>query len=220
MKLAFLGLTAEQRSRAIEEAAARQGVSPVIIEKDFWVCFALSLLYRSEFGESLVFKGGTSLSKVFGAIRRFSEDIDLSLAPEFLNLPKPGLSRNQANKWMLLAELACVEAVRDRITPELNRQLAIIVQDRPAGLRLDARFEFQVAPPWGRTRLSLFLYPNECTRKKITDKTGVTKDLLGSGTHWEVITISQARKIVTAGTKRVPPKVMLRVFRSSYAEQE
>jgi predicted nucleotidyltransferase component of viral defense system len=61
MKLAFLGLTAEQRGRAIEEAAARQGVSPVIIEKDFWVCFALSLLYRSEFGESLVFKGGTSL---------------------------------------------------------------------------------------------------------------------------------------------------------------
>ncbi|MFN9539910.1 MAG: hypothetical protein ACK6A8_11795, partial [Planctomycetota bacterium] len=66
----------------------------------------------------------------------------------------------------------------------------------------------------------LFLYPNECTRKKNTDKTGVIKDLLGSGTHWEVITISQARKFVTAGTKRVPPKVMLRVFRSSYAEQE
>jgi hypothetical protein len=158
MKLAFLGLTAEQRSRAIEEAAARQGVSPVIIEKDFWVCFALSLLYRSEFGESLVFKGGTSLSKVFGAIKRFSEDIDLSLAPEFLNLPKPGLSRNQANKWMLLAEQACVEAVRDRITPELNRQLAVIVQDRPAGLRLAARFEFQVAPQAGAP-VVFFHYP-------------------------------------------------------------
>ncbi|MFM7561637.1 MAG: hypothetical protein ACKO81_01235 [Planctomycetota bacterium] len=58
MKLAFLGLTLDQRSRAIQEAAARQGVSPVITEKDFWVCFTLSLLYRSEFGESLVFKGG------------------------------------------------------------------------------------------------------------------------------------------------------------------
>ena len=158
MKSAFLGLTAEQRSRAIEEAAARQGVSPVIIEKDFWVCFALSLLYRSEFGESLVFKGGTSLSKVFGAIKRFSEDIDLSLAPEFLNLPKPGLSRNQANKWMLLAEQACVEAVRDRITPELNRQLAVIVQDLPAGLRLDTRFEFQVAPQAGAP-VVFFHYP-------------------------------------------------------------
>ena len=64
-------------------------------EKDFWVCYILSILFRCEFGESLVFKDGTSLSKVFGAINRFSEDIDLSLLPEFLKLPEPGISRNQ-----------------------------------------------------------------------------------------------------------------------------
>lgn len=62
------------------EAAARLGIRPVIIEKDFWVCVALRLLFeRSRFGASLVFKGGTSLSKAHGLIERFSEDIDLVL---------------------------------------------------------------------------------------------------------------------------------------------
>jgi hypothetical protein len=67
-----------------------------------------------------VFKGGTSLSKVFGVIERFSEDIDLSLSPEFLKLPEAGTSRNQANKWMIRAEVACGAAVRDRIGPVME----------------------------------------------------------------------------------------------------
>jgi predicted nucleotidyltransferase component of viral defense system len=54
-------------------------------------------VFKSEFTGSLVFKGGTSLSKVFGVIDRFSEDIDLSLSPAFLQLPEAGSSRNQAN---------------------------------------------------------------------------------------------------------------------------
>jgi hypothetical protein len=59
-----------------------------------------------------VFKGGTSLSKVFGVIERFSEDIDLSLSPAFLKLPEVGTSRNQANQWMTRAEAACAQAVK------------------------------------------------------------------------------------------------------------
>lgn len=56
------------------------GSSAAIIEKDFWVCWSLKRLFGLPKGASatLVFKGGTSLSKGFGAIRRFSEDIDLS----------------------------------------------------------------------------------------------------------------------------------------------
>jgi hypothetical protein len=51
------------------EAAARLGIRPTIIEKDFWVCFTLKILFqKSRFGKSLVFKGGTSLSKVHGLI--------------------------------------------------------------------------------------------------------------------------------------------------------
>ena len=55
-------------------------MNPAVIEKDFWVCWVLKQLFAdSELRNRLVFKGGTSLSKVFGLIDRFSEDIDLIL---------------------------------------------------------------------------------------------------------------------------------------------
>ena len=81
MKLGFLKLSPDERRLYIEQAAIQRNVSAVILEKDFWVCWLLGILFRSEFAGSLVFKGGTSLSKVFGVIERFSEDIDLSLSP-------------------------------------------------------------------------------------------------------------------------------------------
>src|SRR5207253_10585208 len=111
---------AEERCLYIEQAAVRRNVSPVLLEKDFWVCWLLGLLFGSEFAGSLVFKGGTSLSKVFGVIERFSEDIDLSLSPEFLKLPEAGTSRNQANKWMKNAEATCGDAVRQQIGPAME----------------------------------------------------------------------------------------------------
>ena len=88
MRLSFLELPPSERRLYIEQGATRRNVSPVILEKDFWVCWLLGILFESEFAGSLVFKGGTSLSKVFGVIERFSEDIDLSLSPAFLNLPE------------------------------------------------------------------------------------------------------------------------------------
>ena len=120
MTLGFLMLPADERRLYFEQAAARRNASAVILEKDFWVSWLLGILYESEFSGSLVFKGGTSLSKVFGVIDRFSEDIDLSLSPTFLKLPEAGTSRNQANKWMTRAEAACEVAVRDQIGPALE----------------------------------------------------------------------------------------------------
>lgn len=57
----------------------------MVIEKDFWVCWTLGEIFSlPEFGQHMTFKGGTSLSKVYGLIDRFSEDIDLSFHREFL----------------------------------------------------------------------------------------------------------------------------------------
>jgi predicted nucleotidyltransferase component of viral defense system len=77
MRLSFLTLPTDERRLYIDQAAIRRNLSPVVLEKDFWVCWLLGLLFSSEFAGSLVFKGGTSLAKVFGVIERFSEDIDL-----------------------------------------------------------------------------------------------------------------------------------------------
>ena len=117
-------LPGDERRLYIEQAAVRRNLSPVILEKDFWVCWLLGILFESEFAGSLVFKGGTSLSKVFGVIDRFSEDIDLSLSPAFLKLPEAGTSRNQANKWMTKAEAACGAAVQNQIAPALEAAVA------------------------------------------------------------------------------------------------
>ena len=85
-----------------------------MLEKDFWVSWVLAVLFESRFGDFLVFKGGTSLSKVFAVIDRFSEDIDLSLSPAFLGLDDAAPpSRTQADLWMKKAEAACAAAVKD-----------------------------------------------------------------------------------------------------------
>lgn len=127
MKLNFLELPPAERSLYMEQAAIRRYASPVVIEKDFWVCWMLGILFQSEFADSLVFKGGTSLSKVFGVIERFSEDIDLSLSPAFLKLPEAGTSRNQANKWMTRAEAACGLAVENQIGPAMEVAAASVL---------------------------------------------------------------------------------------------
>lgn len=73
-------LPAAQREELFSETAARKGMTPAIVEKDFWVCWTLSKLFsHADLSRLLMFKGGTSLSKVFNLIERFSEDIDLIL---------------------------------------------------------------------------------------------------------------------------------------------
>ncbi|MDE6631157.1 MAG: nucleotidyl transferase AbiEii/AbiGii toxin family protein [Bacteroidales bacterium] len=62
----------------LEQTALKQGVSKQIVEKDLWVSVLLEVIFTLPFADKLVFKGGTSLSKVWGVIDRFSEDIDLA----------------------------------------------------------------------------------------------------------------------------------------------
>lgn len=154
MKLGFLSLPHEERRLYFAQAAARKNLSAVILEKDFWVCWLLGILFRSEFASSLVFKGGTSLSKVFGVIDRFSEDIDLSISPNFLRMPEAGPSRNQANKWMARAETACGIAVKTQIAPALE-QAARNALGRPSDLWFEYHTDLSTNSP-----VLLFHYPS------------------------------------------------------------
>ena len=111
MKLEFFNRSAGDQAAIIREVAARRGISAVMVEKDFWVSWTLAVLFaHPEFGEQLVFKGGTSLSKVFGVIERFSEDIDLSVSPEFVGIKEKWVeeaeSRNKRTERMKELEAA------------------------------------------------------------------------------------------------------------------
>jgi hypothetical protein len=102
----FLGLSTRDRRDALGVAADRSGRPAHLLEKDVWVVWALATLYASPLGEHLVFKGGTSLSKAYKVIRRFSEDVDLTydiraIAPDLVGsddeaLPK---TRSEEKRW-------------------------------------------------------------------------------------------------------------------------
>ena len=99
-------LNRSDRSALFGQTAAVLGVADAIVEKDFWVCWTLKRLFGLPKRDSptLIFKGGTSLSKAFGAIRRFSEDIDLSFDRADLGYisdrdpEKVGISKKAAGK--------------------------------------------------------------------------------------------------------------------------
>ena len=154
MTLDFLKLPSSERRLYIEQAAIQRDISPVIIEKDFFVCWLLNILFESQFAGSLVFKGGTSLSKIFGAINRFSEDIDLSLSPAFLGLPESAANRSQADKWWGKAEEVCECAVHTQIMPILEASALGAL-----GKHEQAKFEF-LKDPQTKSPVILFHYPS------------------------------------------------------------
>lgn len=75
----FLSLSDSQRKTVFEQTATHKKLPVEAIEKDFWVTETLNLLFTLPYADKMVFKGGTSLSKVWGVIHRFSEDIDIAV---------------------------------------------------------------------------------------------------------------------------------------------
>ncbi|WP_430614104.1 nucleotidyl transferase AbiEii/AbiGii toxin family protein [Flavobacterium sp. JP2137] len=63
--------------QSIDFTAQQMGILPIYVEKDYWITYVLHLIFHDSIGTETVFKGGTALSKCFGLIERFSEDIDL-----------------------------------------------------------------------------------------------------------------------------------------------
>ena len=105
----FFHLNTKDKAEVLQVGASASGRPAHLLEKDIWVVWALSTLYESPLGEHLVFKGGTALSKAYRAIRRFSEDVDLTydirvLAPDLVNNAPAGIdaippNRSQEKKW-------------------------------------------------------------------------------------------------------------------------
>ncbi|MEI7502498.1 MAG: nucleotidyl transferase AbiEii/AbiGii toxin family protein [Paludibacter sp.] len=85
----WLKLTDRTKRNIFEETAAAIGLpNAAAVEKDWWVVRTLELIFKSSIAQNTVFKGGTSLSKAWGLIERFSEDIDLALDRSFLGFNK------------------------------------------------------------------------------------------------------------------------------------
>lgn len=82
MNTGWLSLTEQQRLVTLQQASARSGMHIKAIEKDWWVTLCLEALFSTPYAQYCTFKGGTSLSKGWNLIQRFSEDVDIALDPE------------------------------------------------------------------------------------------------------------------------------------------
>jgi hypothetical protein len=83
MNTDWLRLSKERRITILNQATALTGLPSVAIEKDWWVTLALNASFSLPYSDSIIFKGGTSLSKSWNLIERFSEDIDLAIDRKF-----------------------------------------------------------------------------------------------------------------------------------------
>lgn len=146
---------ASKRDRAdvFRETANSMGIAAALIEKDFWVCWTLARLFSlPDLAPHLLFKGGTALSKVYGVIHRFSEDVDISVSRDFL---RPGsgeaaeieaISNTRRRKEIETLVGAFHRVVADIIAPRLREVIAaelgtetgwrLVLDERDAGTLL------------------------------------------------------------------------------------
>ena len=127
-------LSAPERAFLFQETAQRRGLAPLIIEKDFWVCWTLKHLFDAPLSQHLIFKGGTSLSKIFHVIERFSEDIDLSISRESLGFgadqePEAASSKKQTQHRIEQLQQACEQKIAYELLPSLQVAFATILGD-------------------------------------------------------------------------------------------
>lgn len=95
----FYALEIEERKTVFLNTSRKLKMSEAIIEKDFWVCWCLKYLFHDfRYKDFICFKGGTSLSKVYHCIERFSEDIDLALDWKLLDISKEQVYENKSNR--------------------------------------------------------------------------------------------------------------------------
>ena len=136
MAESWFGLSQVDRLEALEYAAAQSGRPAHLLEKDIWVVWTLAAIYASPIANTLTFKGGTSLSKVYKVIDRFSEDIDLTydiraLVPDLLREGKPiPASASQEKK--------ITRAVRARLPEWIEQTVRSVIDDALAANGLQA----------------------------------------------------------------------------------
>lgn len=144
---------------AFDTTAARLGTASQNIEKDFWVCWTLDALFHGldDADPRLLFKGGTSLSKGFGLISRFSEDIDVTVFRDDIGEPATIDELNALSGKKRKARLDAIrDACRAYINGPLREELTAILVDRigRAGLKSGvARIEPDDTDPDGQTLL-------------------------------------------------------------------
>lgn len=156
----YLDLTPDRRRLVCEAAGERLGLHAPSVEKDFWICWTLRELFGLEAsGRHLTFKGGTSLSKGWGLIQRFSEDVDVAIDREHLgivghNAPdEQGLGSKERDRRLDALQQACRVWVRGVLRPEFDGRCS-------ARLKREAGWSVRDDPDDSEGQTILLAYPS------------------------------------------------------------
>ena len=114
----YFHLSPQQQQMVLTQAAGKTGLPVQAVEKDLWVTVVLQMAFTLPIADKLVFKGGTSLSKVWKVIRRFSEDIDLAIDPSVWGF-EGDLTKRQIKRLRKTSSLF----VRDELCQSLQKEL-------------------------------------------------------------------------------------------------
>jgi len=155
------GLSNAERNALFTETANRRGLNAQIIEKDFWACWTLVQLFKlADINKHLIFKGGTSLSKIYKVIERFSEDIDVAIDKKYLGFGGEydlrTFSAKDRDKIVSDLDNACKETVQNFVFSALIESFSKVIGEQTVG---KWQLEIDEADPYGQT--ILFAYPRE-----------------------------------------------------------
>ena len=136
----FLSLGARERADILRTVTARSGGSAVILEKDIWVCWILQALFSMQDPHPMAFKGGTSLSKVYRVIDRFSEDVDVTLDyrafDDGFDPFADGASRTGIKRFSERLKARVATYVRDIVAPALGAAAERLAADGRHEIRI------------------------------------------------------------------------------------
>lgn len=115
----------EIRRRLYTQIGNKLGLHPISVEKDLWVTAVLQVLFSLPYAEALVFKGGSSLSKVWNLINRFSEDVDIAVDRKLFDI-EGDITKKQMKKLRKQSSMF----VKDKLAPELKFRLKEVEIDK------------------------------------------------------------------------------------------
>lgn len=176
-------LSPTDRADLFRSVAAKRGLSDAIIEKDFWVCWVLKRVFSLEKPPAgIIFKGGTSLSKVYKLIERFSEDVDLSFDRAGLGFggdadPMKAPSRKRREAAVDELAKACQVAVREKLKPQLAESFE-------AALGTKEGWSVESATDDADDATLLFAYPSSPVGQVDYIKPLVRLELGARADHW------------------------------------
>lgn len=143
----FYKLSTEEKKLIFTTAGERVGLPAYAVEKDWWVVQTLRIIFKMDIADHLLFKGGTSLSKAWGLIDRFSEDVDLVLSREYFGFESGLISKTQVRKLR--------SASFDYITKSFYEDLQKAYSERDID---DLKFDFENLGDGDQDPVSILIY--------------------------------------------------------------